>query len=431
MPSAVDAAYAYVVQFPTHTVPAQAHPGTAVPTKLSALGVAYPAFSTHTVKAIKRQHGRLRRKAVAVPQAPVTQEDLLTAITTHYAYLLKPSEDGSHYVIDLSSLGTLRMRKRYRSLGVVLRLTPDLKAVDVQPTDTTLPTNQLAHLASVALAVYTLLKEAVVKIWSAVAPTFATAVASVASAVVSAASDVAPGLVASVASAVSKDVAAPTPTQVALFPFQSTVSEFLEKVDAFMLGARGLLTQLTGIDYGSLVAYLKAQLGQLTHTLPTALSGAVAALPVIKLGAEYFQHFVTYVEDALAKRQLDAQAVDALLVKSFLPADWTVPQKLAYVLWNLSYYNTLVVHAFQTTFAAAGSALTQSGQSAFAGLQAAQHALSALLSFKGTTLVGASEVLATPVLARKFISVKELVESDPLYAGLEALSPAKVSLCPV
>jgi len=45
--------------------------------------------------------------------------------------------------------------------------------------------------------------------------------------------------------------------------------------------------------------------------------------------------------------------------------------------------------------------------------------------------VAASDVLATPALARKFISLNELVHTDATYAGLEALAPSKVSLVPV
>ena len=85
----------------------------------------------------------------------------------------------------------------------------------------------------------------------------------------------------------------------------------------------------------------------------------------------------------------------------------------------------------QDTFNEVGSVLTLTGQSVFQGIQLIIAAFQKLFAFKGTSLVASSDVLATPALARKFISLNELVQTDAKYAELGALAPVKVSLVPV
>lgn len=406
----------YVGSFSTPYIPAQAVPSGEPVQNISTLGATYTVNTVHSVKTPKGSFGHVAKKTKALPGRSLTTPDtLLTSIKTRYAYLLKHSADGTHYVIDLTTLGDIKMRKRYRSLGCTLRVTRDLTSVEVQPTDTTTPTGQLAQLAQVALAVYTLLKESVVKIWSGIAPTFTTAITPVAAEN----SD----------SSLVQEVV--TTTQVSLFPFQSGLGAFLEKVDTFLLGAKGLLYHLTGMDYKSMVAWLKAQAGSLHHALPTALDATLSALSVIRLGTEYYNHFATYVADALKKGQIIQSEVETITSRTFLPTDWSAVDKLVYILWSLTYYHTLTVTSVEQTFSEIGSVLTLTGQSVFQGIQHVVAALMKLFGFKGTSLVAASDVLATPALARKFISLNELVQTDATYAGLEALAPSKVSLVPV
>lgn len=451
-PSVVKAVDAYVASFATPSVPAQASTDGEVRPQISHLGAVYAVHAVHGVKAPKGSFGHVAKKTKALPQrALVTPDTLLTSIKTRYAYLLKPSADGTHYVIDLTSLADVKMRKRYRTLGCTLRVTKDLTSVEVQPTDTTTPTGQLAHLGQIALAVFALLKEAVVKIWTAVAPSFSAAIATTVAATVTAV----PGVVAQAAQVITHAhpslapvvaLAAPSVeaaatsveaalaqsvTQRSLFPFQSGLGAFLQKVDAFLFGPTGLLYHLTGMDYASMVAWLKAQVGALSHVLPTSTDATLAQLPVVKLGTEYYNHFVTYIEDALKKGQLVKTEIDTVVARTFLPAPWSGIEKLAYILWSLTYNHTLTLTSAEETFSQVGSVLTLSGQSIFQGIQAVVAALLKLFGFKGTSLVAASDVLATPALARKFISLNELVQSDATYAGLEALAPSKVSLVPV
>jgi len=440
-PSVVNAVDAYVASFATPSIPVQTEAHGEVTTRLSRLGVAYAVHDVHAVKTPKGAFGHVGKKTKALgTRAFTTPDTLLTSIKTRYAYLLKPSADGTHYVIDLSSLSDIKMRKRYRPLGCTLRVTKDLTSVEVQPTDTTTPTGQLAHLGQIALAVFSLLKEAVVKLWSVVAPSFTTAVTSAAHAALAALPDVAAQLgaenpayapeIAAVASVIQV-VATPTVTQRSLFPFQSGLGAFLQKIDAFLLGPKGLLYQLTGMDYTSMVAWLKAQLGAVTHTLPTAVDATLAQLPVVQLGAEYYTHFTTYIEDALKKGQLTQPEIDAVVARSFLPSAWSGVDKLAYILWSLTYNNTLTLTSVEDTFSQIGSVLTLTGQSVFQGLQRVIEAFKKLFAFKGTSLVAASDVLATPALARKFITLNELVHIEQKYVGLEALAPSKVFLAPV
>jgi hypothetical protein len=459
-PSVVKAVDAYVASFATPSVPAQAVAHGAVTPQISRLGAVYAVHAVHGVKAPKGSFGRVAKKTKALPQRSfVTLDGLLASIKTRYAYLLQLSADGTHYVIDLTSLAEIAMRKRYRTLGCTLRVSKDLTAVEVQPTDTTTPTGQLAHLGQIALAVFALLKEAVVKIWTAVAPSFSAAV----TATVAATEAALPGLVAAAAHALIQadpalapvvalatpvvaaaateavasagaaveDAIAQSVTQKTLFPFQSGLGAFLQKVDAFLLGPSGLLYHLTGMDYVSMVAWLKAQVGALNHVLPNAKDATLAALPVVQLGTEYYNHFVTYIEDALKKGQLVKTEIDAVVARTFLPAAWSGIEKLAYILWSLTYNHTLTLTSAEETFSQVGSVLTLSGESVFQGIQAVVAALLKLFGFKGTSLVAASDVLTTPALARKFISLNELVQSDATYAGLEALAPSKVSLVPV
>lgn len=436
-PSVVTSVDAYVGSFSTPYVPAQAAPEGESTQKISTLGATYAVHAVHAVKTPKGSFGHVGGKTKALPtRALVTPDTLLTSIKTRYAYLLKPSADDTHYVIDLTTLSDIKMRKRYRTLGCTLRVTKDLTSVDVHPVDTTTPTGQLAQLGQVALAVYALLKEAVVKLWSAIAPTFTTAVTSVAQAALAAVPTVATQLAAEhpeaapVIAAVQV-LATPTVTQRSLFPFQSGLGAFLEKVDSFLLGAKGLLYHLTGMDYKSMVAWLKAQVGSLSHTLPTALDTTLSALPVVRLGTEYYNHFATYVADALKKGQLVQSEVEAITSRTFLPGGWTAVEKLVYILWSLTYYHTLTLTSVEQTFSDIGSVLTLTGQSVFYGIQRVVAAFLKLFAFKGTSLVAASDVLTTPTLARKFISLNELIQTDATYAGLEALAPSKVSLAPV
>lgn len=433
-PSVVKSVDDYVASFSTPYVPAIAALEGKVAQKISSLGATYAVHGVHTVKTPKGSFGRVGKKTKALPgRALATPDSLLTSIKTRYAYLLKPSADGTHYVIDLTTLGDIKMRKRYRTLGCTLRVTKDLTSVEVQPTDTTTPTGQLAHLGQVALAVFALLKEAVVKLWSAIAPTFTTAVTSVAQAAIAAVPTVAAEMAAEhpEIAAVAQIVATPNTTQRSLFMFQSGLGSFLEKVDAFLLGAKGLLYHLTGMDYKSMVSWLKTQAGALSHALPTTLDSTLSALPIVRLGVEYYNNFATYVADALKKGQLIQSEVEALTSRAFLPSAWSAVDKLVYILWSLTYYHTLTVSSVQQTFSEVGSVLTLNGQSIFQGIQQVIAALQKLFGFKGTSLVAASNVLATPSLARKFISLNELVQTDATYTGLEALAPSKVSLAPV
>ena len=410
-PSVVKAVDTYVDSFATLSVPVQKEPQGGVTSHISPLGVTYAVHDVHTVKAPQASFGHVGKKAKALPgRAFVTQDTLLASIKTRYAYLLKPSEDGTHYVIDLTTLGDIKMRKRYRSLGCTLRLTKDLASVEVQPTDTTTPTGQLAHLGQIALAVYALLKESVVKLWSSIAPSFTTAI--------------------TLAVPAEAD-AVQTVTQRSLFPFQSGLGMFLQKVDTFLLGTKGLLYHLTGMDYASMVVWLKAQLGSLSHVLPTAVDVTLAQIPVIQLGVEYFNHFTTYIADALKKGHLVVSEIDAVVARTFLPDAWSGVEKLAYILWSLTYNHTLTLTSVQDTFNEVGSVLTLTGQSVFQGIQLIIAAFQKLFAFKGTSLVASSDVLATPALARKFISLNELVQTDAKYAELGALAPVKVSLVPV
>lgn len=410
MPSSVARAVdTYVAGFSSRSIPVQLDLPATREVKVSRLGVPYATYAVHTARPAQQRFGRVARKTKALSvRSLVTPDTLLTAIKTRYAYLLQPSADGSHYVLDLSTLGEIQMRKRYRSLGCILHVTSDLSSVVVHPSDVTVPPDHLLTLASVALAVYTLLKESVVKLWSALAPTLTTAVG------------------------VASSISGLTTTQRSLIPFQSGLGAFLDKIDTFLVGARGVLFHLTGMKYTSLLAWLKNQVSALRHVLPTHYDATLSQLPLLQLGTEYYKHFTTYVEDALKKSQLVLSELETLTATAFLPNAWTPVQKLAYLLWSLTFYHTLTVDAVQTTFETIGSVLTHAGASLFQGIQTVLAAFRALFSFKGTSLVAASEVLTSPALARKFISLNELLHTDATYAGeaWAALAPTRVFLVP-
>lgn len=424
-PSVVRAVDTYVATFSTRSIPASKEaPSHEAEQRISRLGVPYihqPVYaSTYD---LPHAFGRVSNKTTVVHlRAYTSSASLLESIKTRYAYLLQPSSDG-HYVIDMTSLSDIKMRKRYRPLGCTLHVTKDLSAVEVHPNDTTIPTGQLAHLGQIALAVYSLLKEAIVKLWYALAPALTSAVASVATQIMTEHAGILNP---------SNDItvtASLSASQKTLFPFQSGLGVFLEKVDAFLLAPNGLLYHATGMDYESMMAWLRMQLGTLKHTLPTTFHDL--HLPVIRLGTEYFNHFMTYVDDALKKGQIIQSELEHMMGRTFLPSAWTAVEKLTYILWSLTYYHTLTLTSLQETFAEVGSVLTLTGQSVFQGIQSVIDALQRLFSFRGTSLVAASEALTSPALARKFISLNELVQSDAQYAGLEALAPSKVSIVPV
>lgn len=398
-PSVVASVDTFTRSFSTRSLPAQ-RDLTAVGTpQVTRLGAHYIAYPTHSVKPPKaRRFGHVANKTRAVAtRALLTPEDLATQIRTRYAYLLKATDDG--YVIDMTSLSEIKMRKRYRSLGCTVRVARDLTTAEVVPVDSAVPATALTKLATVALAVYTLLREDVLKLWSVVAPSFT------------------------------------SEGDVALFPFQSGIGDFLKKIDTFLLGAKGILFHLTGMDYTSMLQWLKKQLDTtdaLVHTLPTDTAAlGLTSLPLVKLGVEYYNHFKTYVEDALAKGQVTRGGIDAVTAKSALPNAWTAVEKLAYPLWSLSYYHTVTSSSVQDTLLTIGSVLSLKGQTLFEGILSVVRALQALFSFKGTSLVGASEVISNPTLARKFITLNELVSTDNAYADVRAFAPSKISISPV
>src|SRR5690606_12356295 len=108
-------------------------------------------------------------------------------------------------------------------------------------------------------------------------------------------------------------------SQRALYPFQATLGPFLDKIGTFVLDAKGLLYHLTGMVYKSMVAWIKKQVADLQHTLPTQLPDALQKLPLVKLGAEYFKHFKEYIENALERGELRSDELAALTERAFLP----------------------------------------------------------------------------------------------------------------
>jgi hypothetical protein len=405
MPSAPAAVQRYVHTFGSLSVPSEAYDGAPAPSVvLSALGVSYPITS---IGPRARAYGAVRGKTrpVKAERALLTPASLAAEVRTRYAYLLRAAADGTHYLIDLTALAAVRMRKRYQALGCLIRLPKDLSSAEVVPSDPSVPAGRVLRIAQVALAVHTLLTEAVAKVWQTVAPAFA--------------------------AGVSTRDGEPSATQQTLFPFQSSLSGFLQKVDAFLLAPKGLLYHLTGMEYDSMIAYLKGQLGA-AGALPTdvAADPVLGALPVIRLGAEYFANLRTYVDDAVAKGHILVEELKAVLARFYLPEAWTPVQRLTYVLWNLSYYHTLLTTTVKDVFTLVGSFITVHGDTLFQGLIAVVDAFKALLSFRGTSLVASAEVVASPALARKFISLREAVEHDEAYADVRALAPARVALSP-
>ena len=127
---------------------------------------------------VKRGHGFVAGKTIVSPRSAAAKEatadDLLQLIKTRYAFLLKPTADGTGFVIDTTPLNEIKMRKRYLPLG--LKVTVDKALTSVQVSEVAAPavaaSVNVNQIAQIAITVFALIVNVCMQIYNAIAPAF-------------------------------------------------------------------------------------------------------------------------------------------------------------------------------------------------------------------------------------------------------------------
>lgn len=364
-----------------------------------------------------------------------TEEDLLQLIKTRYAYLLKPTEDG--YIIDLSDLNKLKMRDRYRSLGCVIKLNKNLDDVSVEAISEIPESKQkdkkvkvldpasVIQIAMLALSLYTIIKNVVVGIYSAITSnlTLATRIENITQAAATGAAEIG-----SQAGAIQTAISSITSSQKTLYPFQHGTPQFIERVIKLLLSKQGLLYHITGVEYNSLVEFIKEAKVSLLHTLPKAVDESVGTLPVVKIGQEYWNHIKVFVQDAYNKGLLTDNDVSKIMSGFNFPSEWSKVEAVTYVLWQQMFAHRLYTQSAYDTWSRYGSYFTWEGETIHTGIVSVIEAFKKFFHISSTRLTSCSDVVATPALARKFISLSMEMKNNPLYAQYQFINPENVSI---
>lgn len=416
-------------------------------------------------KPIRVLPGKLRNKNYkgTKPRSIITKEQLLETIKNKYAFLLKKKSDESGYIIDLTFLTKIKMRKRYQSLGCVIELNKDLTDVSIHDTTIkSLTPEQLYQLAMVALALYNVVKILVGSIYNSITSniTFATRIVNISNAVYEAIHSTANQTGAiitaihSIGGSIDSDKITSTiqhvqdtagkfnqgiqtvfkreihtplnTTQETMYPFQHGTPQFLDRIDKLLLSPKGLLYQITGIKYKYILQSIQSGV---QHELPFGTQDAVTdALPVKQLGLTYWNNIKIFINDCIDKKLIIIEEAKEFIKHFELPTEWSIPDTLTYILWQHFFNHNLTVHSSLSTWKSIGSYITKKGETSHEGTHHAIEAFEHFLSLQSTKLVSCSDVVSAPSLSRKFISLKQEVSKDTRYKELQFLNPEHVSI---
>jgi hypothetical protein len=267
----------------------------------------------------------------------------------------------------------------------------------------------------------------VVSIYTAITSNlpWATRLQSIAQATATAATDVAVNT-SSIVQAADTVVAAVT--QKELYPFQKGTPQFLERLNNLMLSDHGLLYHLTGMDYDSMIQYLKQDT---PVDLPTTISDddQLKTLPLVRIGTHYWDNIKIFIQDSITKGVMKLEEIQAFVSTFNIPKTWSAIDSLAYILWQQAFHHNVIVQAAQDTWDTIGSYITSDDKATcHEGTQKVVDAFRDFYSLKSTSLVDTASKVESPSLARKFISLNQLLKNDPTLAGFEFLSPDRVSM---
>ena len=397
--------------------------------------------------------GHLRNKTRAPKElsGTVTADDLLNLIKKRYAYLLQPKTDGSGYVIDLSSLHHVKMRKRYVSLGCVISTNKDLTTATVTGTDESISPSLIFEIAQLALALFSFLENVCTEIYTTItsklpwttriedtAGDVANAVAASATTAATIATDTGNSTAAATATTVATaassvgaviatatDVDSLTSTQKELYPFQHGTPQFIDRVNSLVLSDHGLLYHISGMDHSEMVKYINRDI---SVTLPSSIAAELSSLPLVQLGQKYWDNIKVFIEDSIKKGVMTIDEIAAYIASFNLPKTWTEIESLVYILWQQLFNHTLLVKSATETWQSKGVYFTKDGKTVHQGTKKAVDALQKFYSLNSTSLVATTPLVTSPSLSRKFISLQQLIASQPEFKEFGFLSPDKVSI---
>ena len=201
-------------------------------------------------------------------------------------------------------------------------------------------------------------------------------------------------------------------------------------MDAHLFGDGNLLYHLTGMEYASMVAFMKAKIATPLITdllLPSELvaqSAALAGLDVVKLGLEYWNNIDVFLQDCTLN--LD-ELVHRLHDTTFGTKPWTPQQKITFMLWSNSFHHHLLAQTILDVFHRIGSVLTVHGDSMFVGLETLYDALDRFWQSRMPFTAFPIKGQESAVLQRKSISISLLFNKGAYPAHLDFLRPDNVS----
>jgi hypothetical protein len=351
-------------------------------------------------KGLGKIYGKKKQIGVKTP-------DLISQIRTKYAFLLK--EEGDGYIIDLTDLNKIKRRKRYLPIGCTIHVDKDLTTATVSDVDGSVSPDTWEQVAQTALSVFTVIYNIVVLICNAIL---------------------------NPSSIATKSLPDGT-TKKNLFPFHIGSSQFLEKVDKFLIGEGNLLYHITGFETESLNEYLRNSAKSFNHKLPVAASmpdieedqplpKGLAGLPLIIIGQKYWAAIRAWVVDSIEnKAALDTKELKGFIAQVGLPEEWTQTEAVTYILWNITFTFGVSKQAVDD-LKQFGTYLTDAGHFLHEGVVDVIDALAALLAFTSTKLTSASELTTSPALSRKMISVSQYITNK--YPEYSYLKPSNVSM---
>jgi hypothetical protein len=323
--------------------------------------------------------------------------ELVTAVIHNHPYLLK--EDGEGWTIDLTDLNTIERRSHYLPIGCKVHLTKDLGTATVSGVDGAIQPSKWEQVAQVALNVFTLISEVVLKIVLSVLTSGVLGLRSM----------------------------SPTSSAVkTLWPFQTGTPQFLERVDRLLLGPGNLLHHLTGFKPESLKAYLVTHARGFLHTIPSP-RGLVADLPTVKIGQGYWDALRVTMEDLIAKGAVTEPDLREWIRKTTLPAEWGTVDSVVYILWHITYYLALVKNTLNS-FEIVGSFLDSEGNFLTHGGVSVAKAVKTFFSTTSTDLASSLKVVDTPALARKMVSLDQFIVNEWPKGEYHHLRPSVVGM---
>jgi hypothetical protein len=351
----------------------------------------------------------------------VTEESLLHSIKTYYAYLLTPAPDGDGYIIDTRELNSIKLRKRYRPLGCVIKVDKnftDVSITDVVQSDKSITPSEFLAIAQLGVTIYSIIYNLVVSIYSAI------------TSIITLSSRVSPAT--SITNDATTAVGELTTTQKSLYPFQFGTPQFLDKVDKLLLANRGLVYHLGGFDQSSLKDFIITKSSSLKIKSINSINNdtTLALLPVVKLGQEFLNHITVFIKDMFDKGCLNDAEVSQFLsnFKFDTTEKLTDPQKLSILLWYQLFNHTLLVKSAGIIWKKFGVYMTTEGDVIHDGIIGVVEAFIKFFSLGSTKLTGCSDLLGSPVLARKFISLSMAMKKSDIYKDLEFMNPQLISI---